>query len=279
MISLTILVENTARGAGVLGEHGLSYWLDTGTHRVLFDTGQGTALFHNARRLGYDLSITDAVVLSHGHYDHSGGLEKALTQASRATLFVHPEAMCSKYTGLNPTHGVSRRISTAFMESEAFRTEGRKVVTSRKPREIVKGVWATGEIPRTTPFEDTGGPFFRDKKLETPDMLLDDQALFFKTRKGVVVILGCAHSGVVNTLNYIRKLTGEMHLHALIGGLHLETASEERIEKTVTALKAFSPDLLGFCHCTGLEAMLRFWTEFPGKCFQAHAGLYREFED
>jgi 7,8-dihydropterin-6-yl-methyl-4-(beta-D-ribofuranosyl)aminobenzene 5'-phosphate synthase len=279
MTSLTLLVENTAHGAGVLGEHGLSYWVDTGSHCVLFDTGQGTALFHNAHRLGYDLSIADAVVLSHGHYDHTGGLEKVLSLASKATLFMHPEATTSKFTGLNPTQGVSRRISTRFMETEGFREGTRKIVATRKPRQVVPGVWMTGEIPRTSQFEDAGGPLFRDKNLQTPDPLLDDQALYLKTRAGLVIILGCAHSGLVNTINYIRSLTGEKRIHTLIGGSHLESASPERLDKTLAALKTIAPERLGFCHCTGANALVRFWNEFPGKCFQAHAGMRLEFGD
>jgi 7,8-dihydropterin-6-yl-methyl-4-(beta-D-ribofuranosyl)aminobenzene 5'-phosphate synthase len=278
MISLTILVENMARGTGVLGEHGLSYWLDTGSHRVLFDTGQGMALFHNARRLGFDLSIVDAVVLSHGHYDHTGGLEETLSEARKATLFLHPDATSSKFTGLHPTRGISRRISTAFMEKEGFNTSGREVVISKEPREVVRGVWMTGEIPRTNTFEDTGGSFFLDKKLQHPDPLLDDQSLYLKTGAGLIVILGCAHSGVVNTLHYIKRLTGETRIHALIGGMHLESASPERMNETVAALKSFAPERLGCCHCTGLAATVRLWNEFPGRCFQAHAGMLMEFE-
>ena len=119
MISLTILVENTARGAGILGEHGLSYWIDTGAHRVLFDTGQGMALVPNAVRLGIDLARAEAIVLSHGHFDHVGGLEAALRAAPHAPLFLHPRAVEPKFTGTDPA--TVRRISTPFMETESFR--------------------------------------------------------------------------------------------------------------------------------------------------------------
>jgi 7,8-dihydropterin-6-yl-methyl-4-(beta-D-ribofuranosyl)aminobenzene 5'-phosphate synthase len=279
MISLTLLVENTARGTGLTGEHGLSYWLDTGSHQLLFDTGQGKALFHNARRLGFHLRNLDAIVLSHGHHDHVGGLEEALTQAPKASLYLHPDAILPKFTGLNPTDGISRRNSTMFMEAEAFRVPGRNVIVSRKPCEVIPGVWMTGEIPRTNSFENTGGSFYMDKMLQQPDPLLDDQSLYLRTAAGLVVILGCAHSGVVNTLHYIRELTGENRIHTLIGGTHLESASPERMDQTVVALKEFSPQRLGFCHCTGLAATVRFWNEFPGKCFPVHAGLHLEFEE
>ena len=271
MISLTVLVENTARGTGILGEHGLSYWLDTGTHRVLFDTGQGTALVSNASRLGVDLSQANAIVLSHGHYDHTGGLEAALAAAPDAGLFLHPAATHAKFIAANA--GKGRCISTPFMETESFRTPDRKVVAQRDPCEVVPGVWMTGEIPLENTFEDTGGPFFLDEALKHPDPLLDDQSLFIKTKNGLVVILGCAHSGVVNTLRHIQKLTGENRIHTIIGGLHLEAASPDRINATIAVLRSFVPERLGFCHCTGFGATVRLWNEFPGRCFQAHAGL------
>lgn len=277
MISLTLLAENTARGTGVIGEHGLSYWLDTGANRVLFDTGQGTALFHNAPRLRIDLSRADAIILSHGHYDHTGGLEAVLALAPDAPLFLHPGATHAKFIASKA--GKGRRISTDFMEEQRFRTSWRKVVAQREPSEVVPGVWMTGEIPRENTFEDTGGPFFLDEALQHPDLLLDDQSLYIKTNAGLLVILGCAHSGVINTLRHIQKLSGETRIHTIIGGLHLESASPERMDKTIAALKSFAPVQLGFCHCTGLTATVRLWNEFPGRCFHAHAGLQLDFEE
>jgi 7,8-dihydropterin-6-yl-methyl-4-(beta-D-ribofuranosyl)aminobenzene 5'-phosphate synthase len=139
MISVTILVENTARGAGILGEHGLSFWIDTGAHRVLFDTGQGMALTHNAARLGINLVQADAIVLSHGHFDHVGGLETALTAAPGAPLFFHPRAVEAKFSGSDPQAG-PRRISTAYVEREGFRNPRRRIVATSKPCEVVPGV-------------------------------------------------------------------------------------------------------------------------------------------
>lgn len=277
MISVTILVENTARGPGILGEHGLAWWIDTGTHRVLFDTGQGMALVHNATRLGVDLSQADAIVLSHGHFDHVGGLEAALHAAPRASLFLHPRAVEPKFIGTDPAAG--RRISTAFVETESFRGKNRRVVATRESFEVAPGVRATGEIPRTNDFEDTGGAFFLDATLTRPDPLLDDQALYLPTAQGVIVICGCAHAGVINTLSHIARLTGDASVQALFGGLHLENASARRMEETVRALRAYRPRQMGFCHCTGLAAIRRLWSEFPAACLQVHAGWRWELPD
>ena len=275
MISITVLVENTARGPGILGEHGLAWWIDTGAHRVLFDTGQGLALTHNAARLGVDLARADAIVLSHGHFDHVGGLEAALGAAPRAPVFLHPRAVETKFTGADPA--TARRISIPDVEAERFRGASRRVVATRHPSEVVPGVWATGEIPRANDFEDTGGPFFLDAALTRPDPLLDDQALYLPTPAGAIVILGCAHAGVVNTLTHIAQLTGGAPVRALFGGLHLENASPRRMEETVRALRAYSPRQMGFCHCTGLAAIRRLWAEFPENSVQLAAGRRLEF--
>lgn len=274
--SITVLCENTARGMGVLGEHGLSFWIDTGTHRLLFDTGQGLALGNNAARLGADLARADAIVLSHGHSDHVGGLEAVLGMAPRAALYLHPRAIERKFSGSGAVAGVGRCISLPFVETEAFRGAGRRVIATREPVEVVPGVWTTGEIPRTNDFEDTGGPFFLDRELQRPDPLLDDQALFIPTTTGTVVVFGCAHSGAINTLRHVSTLTKGAPLRLLIGGLHLDNASPRRMEETVRALRECRPARMGFCHCTGFQAIRRLWNEFPDTCLQAHAGLKLE---
>jgi len=276
MTTVTLLVENTARGMGVLGEHGLAWWIDTGAHHVLFDTGQGMALTRNAARLGVDLSRADAIVLSHGHTDHVGGLEAALALAPKATLYLHPRAVERKFSGTD-RKPVGRRISIDFVETEAFRVSGRRIVATREPTEIVPGVWMTGEVPRETDFEDTGGPFFLDESMTQLDPLLDDQSLYLPTPQGTVVIFGCAHAGAVNTLRHIAHLTNNAPLRAAYGGLHLENASPRRIDETIRALRACNPQRMGFCHCTGFQALRRIWDEFPGVCVQAQASARFEF--
>lgn len=276
MTALSLLVENSVRPPGLLAEHGLAWWLDTGRHRVLFDTGQGMVILHNARAMGIDLPTADAVVLSHGHFDHTGGLEEVLAVAPRAALFLHPQAVEPKFSG---SGGRSRRISTDFVESRRFESGNRRVVMSCEPVEVVPGVWMTGEIPRTNDFEDTGGPFYLDAALTQPDPLPDDQAIFFHTPEGVVVVLGCAHAGVVNTLRHIGLLTANAPVHAVLGGAHLDAASDVRMDRTMEVLHEISPAIIGFNHCTGWRAILRLNREFGSACRTAGVGTRWEFGD
>jgi len=269
MTSLTILSENTVRGAGLLGEHGLSYWLDTGTHRVLFDTGQGMVLEKNAAKLGIDLGRADAIVLSHGHYDHVSGLPFALDVAPDASLWFHPAATERKF--IRSPEGTARRISTDFMEAGEF-GNSRIVHRVTAPAEVVPGVWVTGGIPRTNRFEDVGGPFFLDEELSVPDPMADDMAVFLPEPAGISVIFGCAHAGGVNTLDHIFRQTGNLPVDTLIGGLHLAAASPERMDRTVEFLRGLAPKRMGFCHCTGVNAVHRIWNGFPEARFEVHAG-------
>jgi 7,8-dihydropterin-6-yl-methyl-4-(beta-D-ribofuranosyl)aminobenzene 5'-phosphate synthase len=273
MARVTLLSENTARDRGILGEHGMAYWIDTGRHRVLFDTGQGMALAPNSEALGIDLSTADAIVLSHGHYDHVSGLPMALARAPVATLWMHPAATAPKF--IRGHDGKARRISTAFMEAGDF-GPGRAVRWLTTPTEIVPGVWATGQVPRLHEIEDTGGPFFLDEAASLPDPILDDLALYLPGPDGLTVLLGCAHAGAINTLEFILLQIGGAPIRALVGGLHLAAAGEERVAWTVDALRRLRVARMGFCHCTGWRAVRRLQSAFPQESFEACAGWRME---
>lgn len=261
-LTLTVLVENTARRRGLLAEHGLAFWLETADARILFDAGQTNVLSHNAEALGIDLASTDAIVLSHGHYDHSGGLGSVLARAPAIPLFAHPAALDEKY-GRNADGG-GRYLGIPADLRHQLAGDSR-FVPVEEPSEVAEGCWVTGPIPRRTAFEDTGGAFFTDPECRQTDELIDDQAAFLKTPQGLIVILGCAHAGIINTLNTITQLVPELPIRSVIGGTHLAGASEQRMSQTVKALRDLGSPRLFPLHCTGFQAAARLWQEFPGR--------------
>lgn len=275
-LTVTVLAENTVRGAKLLAEHGLSYLIEAGDKKILFDTGQGMVLSSNATNLGIKLNDIDAIVLSHGHYDHTGGLDTVLQTGQRTKVFAHPDAFLSRYA--RNDDGTARSIGIPLLNEGMVRERAEELIWTRKPTQLYDGLYVTGEIPRMTDFEDTGGPFFTDEKCQKPDPLLDDQALFFESDHGTVVLLGCAHAGIINTLNCIRQSTEGKPIHTVVGGMHLVTASTNRVHRTIEAISRLDIKRLGPMHCTGIEATVKIWSSFPGRCFLCPVGTKLEFD-
>ena len=277
MIRVLSLVENTADKAGLLGEHGLAMWIEIGDRRVLFDTGQGLTLLHNARELGVRLQRADAIVLSHGHYDHTGGLATALDRAKGARVYAHPEAFRPRFA--RDPNGGARSVGIREADKDAAHNSPVEIAETTQPTEIVKGLFATGPVPRRADYEEISGPFFLDNACRQPDPLTDDQALFFDTEKGIVVLLGCAHAGVINTLAHVQRLTNGRPVQAVIGGMHLRNASQERIERTLSAMEQMNIHCLRPAHCTGTRAVTEMWRRFPGRCGTWSVGTQMPFSD
>jgi 7,8-dihydropterin-6-yl-methyl-4-(beta-D-ribofuranosyl)aminobenzene 5'-phosphate synthase len=147
-----------------------------------------------------------------------------------------------------------------------------------RPTEMCEGLFLTGEIPRRTEYETTGGPFFSDEGGQRTDPLPDDMAIFFDSHDGTVVLVGCAHAGVVNTLRYVRELTEGKPIHAVVGGMHLATASRDRMDRTIADLRELGIKRIGPCHCTGAAAIAGLWNAFPDPCFPCGVGVTMEFE-
>ena len=273
---ITVLVENTAHGPNVLAEHGLSYWIEHGGKRILLDSGQGNVLAGNAYKLGVPLREIDALILSHGHYDHTGGVAEALKTDRSVAVHAHPAAFARKYTRNND--GTVREIGMPYPSEKAIRDARNQWVATTQPTVVFDGLTATGPVPRMSGFENTGGHFFLDEACKQPDPLEDDQSVFFDTSKGTVVLLGCAHSGIINTLRYIRQLTDNRPIHAVIGGMHLVGASAERIQRTIEELHRIGVERLAPAHCTGMPATVALWNAFPGQCQTCPVGTTFEFD-
>ena len=158
---ITVLVENTAGGPGLLAEHGLAYWIEHDGRHVLLDSGQGGVLASNAYKLGIALREIDALVLSHGHYDHTGGVAEALKTNRPVTVYAHPAAFARKY--IRNSDGTAREIGMPYPSDKAIRDSRNRLIATDQPTTVFDGLTVTGPVPRLTDFEDTGGPFFLDE--------------------------------------------------------------------------------------------------------------------
>jgi len=269
-VEVLILADNTAAESAMVTEHGLSMWINVDGRHILFDTGMGIALPENAVVCGADLRETYAIVLSHGHFDHTGGLPHVFEKAAVPKIFMHPDAVGMRYGCLQtPPH---RAIGMRPEIAQTLSARTANIIYTTCPTPVTEHLWVTGIIPRRTDFEDTGGPFFVDEDCQVKDAIMDDQALWIETAEGIVLLLGCTHAGLVNTLDYVAECTNGKPFHSIIGGMHLLNASKERIEATVDALNRYQVKRIAPCHCTGDTVLPILMERFPDQCIRTGAG-------
>jgi 7,8-dihydropterin-6-yl-methyl-4-(beta-D-ribofuranosyl)aminobenzene 5'-phosphate synthase len=259
---------------GLAAEHGLSFHVRNESTQGLFDTGQSDQLASNAYQLGIPLAELDWVVLSHGHYDHTGGLACALQQHRGLAVYAHPDAFQPKYS--KQQSGEWRDIG--FAQKSLMHSAEGELHVGRTPQNVASGIGTTGEIPLRSGFESPDAGFRCRRCTGTGrDMLHDDQALAVETGEGWVALLGCAHRGLINSLMRLSELTGSRKFRAVAGGFHLSTASEAHISRTMDALQAFEVDEIVPAHCTGEQTVVALKSVYNGKCRPAHAGLTLEY--
>jgi len=272
--NLKILVDNRAE-KGLGNEHGLSMWIEVNGLKILFDTGAGKILASNAGKMGIDVHSADLLVLSHGHYDHTSGVSDFLQHNRQSHVYCHPGVVLPRYAIRNdaatPIHMPHDAIAAMDKLSE------KRLHWVQEPLHLGEHIGLTGYIPRKTSFEDTGGPFYLDPAGKRPDPIEDDMALWIHTPKGLVVVTGCCHAGVINTLDYIFHLNNGMRICALIGGFHLMNAEALRLNLTMQALAAFEIELLVPCHCTGQSAVELLKNTFDLRVSQGAAGKVLQF--
>ena len=276
-IKITTLSENTAAFAGLLAEHGLSVLIETDEANVLLDTGLSVSVANNVEALGVDLKKVDKIVISHGHHDHTGGLRDVLRKMRKKVEIIgHPDIMASKYA---KREGFPAGYIGIPFDRRELESLGAVFVLTPEPVRISENITTSGVVPMNTEYE-TIDPFLKEMKGDelVPDELLDDRSLFIKTDKGLVVILGCAHRGIINTLHHARELTGEERIEMVIGGCHLMNSSEERVWMTIAALKEMGVHKIGVSHCTSLPAAAMMAHEFGEDFFFNNAGTRIELE-
>lgn len=275
-VRITVLCENSVGPiSGTLGEHGFAALVEpAGGEPLLFDTGQGETLLHNAGRMNRDLRLVSSVAISHGHYDHAGGLMPLLSSCGPKEVLAHPGIFAHRFRVKDNGESLSIGIHQGRSELEAA---GASFSLSAEFRQIVPGIWLTGEIPRLTPFETGDAGLFLDRDGLMTDPTTDDQSLAIETENGLVVLLGCCHAGLINTLNHISSVTGRSDFHAIIGGMHLGFCGQEQVDRTLASLRRLGVRKLAAAHCTGFHAAARMLQDHPGIFQPAMVGYTVEF--
>lgn len=271
--SVTILIDSFTKNNDLFTEHGFSVWIEADDKRILFDTGQSDILVHNAAKLGIDLSSADALVLSHGHYDHIGGVASILSLEPSIPVYCH-SAIFSPHHSRKPD-GLIKPIGVSINKQSSDSLH--KIIDSinwvDSPAYLTSDIGITGSIPRNSLFEDTGGAFFLDCEGRKTDPIEDDLAMWFRTVHGIYVITGCSHSGLINTLMHILTINKGESIHAVIGGFHLLNATSYRIEKTCDYIKSTGIEQIVPCHCTGTDAIEILKERLGSKILNCYAGI------
>ncbi|HJO94414.1 MAG TPA: MBL fold metallo-hydrolase [Victivallales bacterium] len=273
-MKITVLCNNSVKlFSSATAEHGFSCFIEHDSGNYLFDTGSGAGVVKNASILRKDLNSIEAIILSHGHHDHAGGLEKVLKtiDSKKVKIYAHPDIFMKKYAEHD-----GRTIYAGIPFHKAYlKSLGAEFTLKNSFFEIGQNFYMTGTVPLKNSYETIGDDLFavdRDGELLKPDPLKDDNSLVFNTDKGLIIVLGCAHRGIVNIMDYVSdKFDGE-NIYGIIGGTHLAPASDMRFAKTIEALKNYNVQFLATSHCTGLEKAGLLAGEFKDKFFYASVG-------
>lgn len=267
---LTVLAENTANRRGMLAEHGLSVLVETKGKRILFDTGQSDVFWRNACALGISLKNLDAVVLSHGHYDHCGGLKRLCQEGPLPPVFVGKGALekkrCVQRDGTLRDIGIPwlPEDRTAFRENEGF-------------LEPFPDVFLTSGIRQAADFEGVPALFVRGTgDAVERDGMQDEQLLCVVEGDRLHVVAGCCHVGVVSCLRHAVSLFPQKRLGMVLAGMHLRGVSVERLDATIRAVRELDPDCLVPVHCTGIMAIAQLKLALKDRCRLAEVGKVLE---
>ena len=260
-MKLSILTENTA-SERFCAEHGLSYYIEHDVN-ILFDTGHSDVFLQNAKKLNIDINKVDTVVLSHGHWDHGDGLR----YISDKKLICHPDVFQKRYR-----KGGKENIGLKLERSEL--NDNFDIISTRKSYPISKNIIFLGEIPRLNSFESKETTFALEDNID--DFIIDDSGLVIKLNDEIIIISGCAHSGICNMIDYAKKVTGIDKIRAVIGGFHLKY-NNQQTKETIKYLKSQDIAEMYPSHCTELAALSAFYEEFNIK--QLKSGMVLNFNE
>jgi len=272
-MKIMVVVDNTV---GITdkrpfrGEHGLALLIEHAGKRILFDMGQSEVVLHNLSLLGLPPAELDILAVSHGHYDHTGGLA-ALLQHGRKRYPLYANA--GIFLERHAVSGDKRRYIGIPYGQEQLSSWGIDWRLSDEPQEILPGLWFSGQVPRQTEYELGDTRFVAACAGELhKDCVLDDGSLYYASDRGLVVISGCAHAGLVNTVRHGMFVTGAKKLRGWVGGTHLGPAGKDQQEKTLAALQEFNPDFIMASHCTGFSMLAELQRSFGSRFVPGFVG-------
>ncbi len=281
MIKVTTIVDNHAL-PDMKAEHGYSLCIEAENSKILFDTGQGHAFRENIAILKIDLEQIDLLIMSHGHYDHTGNLQWFLKNNSHARVYSLQGFEEPRYrkreNGFMKEIGMTAINRQAFLELPAWR-KCQPETEPTQPLYVLPRIGLTGEVPRISPYEPPEKYFFLDNEAEKPDPVKDDNSFWIETETGIILFCGCCHAGLINTISVIKNFLGDrFRLRGVIGGMHLADTTRARLDKTVEFLNQLEPEFIIPAHCTG-STLVQSLFKPEIRLFESAAGKIFEFSE